>query len=887
MFESFLADIAADETITTFEEIMEAIENAMNETPGDLDVYVFLHDMENGDFSNLVVNVDYETGGEGNREFSVVKAGDEGITDPYGDAEGHLFKFASSGSARMKFTDIFNPTGVTPRDLGTQYEISFDIYRVSGTPLIRLFSVKDFNANGSVGSSKSSKYATGGGPAISLSGTEIGQWCHVTYNYTLDNLMLTSLGMEGGTTYFDNFKVKRVADNRRVLDSSDLQPFDNDEALVLDGVTDTADGYVFTEGGTLKYGVGTAQKQGQKYVAKKDGYYIVSIVAKTNSDNALTLVANSSQVQRSSSQLEDPNTYSSLTTYPVKDVDDFELKVGNNEVLISSGATIAPNGATVINTNGEFKTITYMFKDTGAKGAVNYLGKEMEILRSINIVANEPGVVVKSMTVKEYDPSSPIMNADFGSEIAFEGWGESDVDTDAFVIADGKLNIVGSELNAEKQISQVVLMPAGNGQVKYTNVNNAPSDSYIEITDDKGNVLAKTRIAPAEDVNTDKVVPFVVPGEEGTTVPVVISIVAGTEGTLIIDDLAILSESDDDYIDLTLYPSFTGYFAALTSTAKMQILDSVFEDDCLTGADYLEAICDIVIDKRIAKANGNHGVIVDILAENADYLGLTNWYMVTNVVKKSYYSDVKEGIAKYVIKNGYETLNDEIEDIIDDAKDSGGNDGGGGGSSSVSTKPVTTLPTNVSNTTKPNVVNPSVDFVDLNTAQWAEESIKSLASKGIVSGYEDGSFKPNNEITRAEFSKMLVTAFGVADASAVTYNFTDVNTSDWYYSYVAKLANMGVTNGMGDGTFGANQKITRQDMVVLIVRMAQLLGKPINATAAEVTFNDNGDIASYASDAVKLLQKAEIVSGFEDGSFKPDATATRAQVAKIICALIG
>ncbi|MBE7053215.1 MAG: S-layer homology domain-containing protein [Ruminococcaceae bacterium] len=878
LFGTFLADIAADETITTFEEIMEAIEAAMNETPGDLDVYVFFHDMENGDFSNLVNNVDYELGGEGEREFGVVKASDEGITDPYGNPDGHLFKLHSTSSARIKFTDIFNPKGVTPRDLGSKYEISFDLYRASGSPLIRLFSVKDFNANGSIGSAKSSKFATGGGPAISVSGTEEGEWSHVTYTYTLDNLMLTSLGIERGTSYFDNIKVKRIEDNRRVLDSADLQPLDNDAALTLDGVTETADGFVFTEGGTLKYGVGTAEKQGQKYVAKNGGLYVVTMVVKTNSENALTLTANSSQVQRSSTQLEDASTYPNLTTYPVADVDDFILEAGNaNDVIIVSGSSLAQDGVTMVNTNGEFKSVTFIYKDTGAKGVINYLGKEMEILRSINITSNEEGAVVKSMKIKEYDPSSPIENGDFEAE--FEGWG--DVDTDAFATAGGQLVITGSTENEGKQISQVVLMPVGEGQIKYTNVDNGTSDAYIEIADANGNVIAKSKISPVEAANTDKVVPFVVPGEAGETAPVIVKVVAGSDGNITIDNFEIITAEDPDYIDLSQYPSFTGYFTGLKSNEKLEILDSIFDTDFITGTDYVEAICDAVIDSRIENANKNYSTIVDVLAENADYLGLTNWSKVTDVSNKSYYSDVKEGIAKYVLNNGYATLNDEIEDIIDDAKDSGGSSGNGGG-----TRP--SIPQNITNTTTPVAPQlPDVNFTDIDSVEWAKDSIITLAQKGVVSGYEDGTFKPNNEITRAEFAKMLVTAFEVYDDNASCDLFNDVSTFDWHYKYVATLAKLGVTNGLGNGSFGAADKITRQDMVVLIVRMTQLLGKPINATTAEVTFNDNDDIASYAIDAVKVLQKAQIVSGFEDGTFKPGATATRAQVAKILCALIG
>lgn len=179
-------------------------------------------------------------------------------------------------------------------------------------------------------------------------------------------------------------------------------------------------------------------------------------------------------------------------------------------------------------------------------------------------------------------------------------------------------------------------------------------------------------------------------------------------------------------------------------------------------------------------------------------------------------------------------------------------------------------------------VNPTPDtskedkFGDLESVSWAKEAIEALSEKKIISGYGDGNFKPNNSITRAETAKIIVTAFEMKELQA-DKTFDDVKDGDWYANYVNKLVANGYMNGYSESVFGAADGITRQDFAVTLYRV---IGKP--EAESETEFTDSQDIADYAKAAVNYLASKKIISGFEDGSFRPNEIITRAQAAKII-----
>lgn len=174
-----------------------------------------------------------------------------------------------------------------------------------------------------------------------------------------------------------------------------------------------------------------------------------------------------------------------------------------------------------------------------------------------------------------------------------------------------------------------------------------------------------------------------------------------------------------------------------------------------------------------------------------------------------------------------------------------------------------------------------VTFSDIGGASWAKASIEALAARGIISGTGNNLFKPGDNVTRAEFANMLMLAFGLNDETA-TCSFSDVSKGAWYYSPVASAKKLGIASGKGDGSFGVNNKITRQDMAVMIYRTAKLLGVRLDGSNPVTQFTDAHDISAYAVDSVTAIKKAGIISGTGNGAFDPKGYTTRAQAAVII-----
>jgi len=174
-----------------------------------------------------------------------------------------------------------------------------------------------------------------------------------------------------------------------------------------------------------------------------------------------------------------------------------------------------------------------------------------------------------------------------------------------------------------------------------------------------------------------------------------------------------------------------------------------------------------------------------------------------------------------------------------------------------------------------NVPSVTSAFYDIK-GHWAESYITRLSDMKIVSGYPDGSYKPENNVTRAEFVKLIVSAFSLSAQGSVS--FGDVYAEDWYKSYVDIAAALGVING-ADGMFKPNDYITRQDAALILYRALSL---KFEIPDGAVFFTDEADVASYASMAVRSMAAQKIITGYEDGSFMPMANTNRAQATTLI-----
>jgi hypothetical protein len=172
-------------------------------------------------------------------------------------------------------------------------------------------------------------------------------------------------------------------------------------------------------------------------------------------------------------------------------------------------------------------------------------------------------------------------------------------------------------------------------------------------------------------------------------------------------------------------------------------------------------------------------------------------------------------------------------------------------------------------------------FIDLGRTTWAQESIEALAARDMVTGIAEGVFDPSGAVTRAAFVQMLMNALDLADTDAAVA-FSDVEADAWYRDAVSSAQKLGIVQGMSDGEFHPEARITRQDMAVMLHRAVKLLELSLSDQSSGINFKDADAIGSYAIDAVRSLQRAGIVRGMADGRFAPGGNATRAEAAVMI-----
>ena len=157
---------------------------------------------------------------------------------------------------------------------------------------------------------------------------------------------------------------------------------------------------------------------------------------------------------------------------------------------------------------------------------------------------------------------------------------------------------------------------------------------------------------------------------------------------------------------------------------------------------------------------------------------------------------------------------------------------------------------------------------------WAEPNVVALVALEAISGYPDGTFRPDNNISRAEFATVLVKAFQLEVKEGKA--FTD--TADhWAKDFIATAAAHGIITGYSETTFGPDDNITREQMAIMIVKAAKLA-----ETAESPAFSDSGKIADWAQQAVGAASGNKIITGCQDNTFRPQNQATRAEAATVI-----
>ena len=172
-------------------------------------------------------------------------------------------------------------------------------------------------------------------------------------------------------------------------------------------------------------------------------------------------------------------------------------------------------------------------------------------------------------------------------------------------------------------------------------------------------------------------------------------------------------------------------------------------------------------------------------------------------------------------------------------------------------------------------------FTDVTEGDWFYDAVRYAYETGLMDGVGDSLFAPNSETTRAQLVTILYRLEGEPEVSG-TSGFTDVEADIWYTDAVAWAAQNGIVNGVSDTEFAPGDDITREQLAAILYRYAACQGYDVSQRADLSGFGDASSISGYAQEALSWAHAQGLVLGFEDGSLRPQGTASRAQIAAVL-----
>ena len=180
---------------------------------------------------------------------------------------------------------------------------------------------------------------------------------------------------------------------------------------------------------------------------------------------------------------------------------------------------------------------------------------------------------------------------------------------------------------------------------------------------------------------------------------------------------------------------------------------------------------------------------------------------------------------------------------------------------------------------------PPLPFSDIR-GHWAASAISYCYEQGLITGMNEFCFMPEDTLTRAMFITMLGRLFegcggSISAENSTAAQFVDVDTNAYYGKYLGWAVENGIILGYGDGRFGPNDKITREQMCIMIANFLQMM-QADDYTPAALGFRDNYLISYWALDAVSYCVGKNIITGMNGNLFAPQNPATRAQAAVIL-----
>lgn len=189
-------------------------------------------------------------------------------------------------------------------------------------------------------------------------------------------------------------------------------------------------------------------------------------------------------------------------------------------------------------------------------------------------------------------------------------------------------------------------------------------------------------------------------------------------------------------------------------------------------------------------------------------------------------------------------------------------------------------------TEKPSSENITSIFVDVDQNAWYRDSVQAIFEKNIMQGTDSNHFAPDTDVTRGMFAATLYRLEGEPETD-IDYTFTDVPTDAYYAEAVSWATQNGIISGYSDEEYAPNDTITREQMAAMIYRYAQYKGKGFaDSWMFKLDFDDSDDVSEYAYEAMCWNTTNEIINGVGDNKLSPKSNSTRAQVATVLVKLI-
>ena len=177
-------------------------------------------------------------------------------------------------------------------------------------------------------------------------------------------------------------------------------------------------------------------------------------------------------------------------------------------------------------------------------------------------------------------------------------------------------------------------------------------------------------------------------------------------------------------------------------------------------------------------------------------------------------------------------------------------------------------------------------FPDVPAGAWYAGVVSRAVGLGLLSGYANGKFGPNDKITRGQVAVVLWNMAGGPQAGSVARTFPDVKTTDYYYNAVRWASSKGVVSGYANGRFGPKDNVTREQLAAMLANYTKsVAGRSATGSAADyASMSDRGKVSPWAVSAVGWCFRNKILSG-SNGRVNPKGNATRAEAAKMVVVL--